>query len=265
MKSSIRFRAAIAAVAAISLLSILPAFAAAEQANLPPAEKLLDAYVQAIGGVKAFDKIQNTRVTAALSIPAMGITIDVKAYSIRPNLNYSLASSPMIGSIERGTDGAIFWEKSTMQGTRLLEGAELEDAIGEAVFENLVYWRANFDSVATAGVDTVDGNPAYLVVVKPKHGKTRTLAFDQKLGLLVKTISKAPTQMGEISVESFVSDYRTTGEVLQPYKTVMKLMGQERIVTVASIEQNVTVPDSILTLPKDVKELMSAAKEEKKE
>lgn len=265
MKSSIRFRAAIAAVAAMSLLSILPAFAGAEQAKLPPAEKLLDAYVRAIGGVEAFDKIQNTYSTAALSIPAMGITIDVKAYSVRPNITYSIASSPMIGSIERGTDGAVFWEKSTMQGTRLLEGAELEDAIGEAVFENLVYWRANFDSVATTGVDTVDGSPAYLVMVRPKHGKTRTLAFDQKSGLLVKAVSKAPTQMGEIPIESFVSDYRKTGEVLQAYKTVMKMMGQERIVTVSSIEQNVPVPDSILTLPGDVKELLSAAKEEKKE
>lgn len=265
MKSSFRFRAAIAAVAAIALLSILPAFAAAQQAKLPPAEKILDAYVQALGGVKAFDKIQNTRVTAALAIPAMGITIDVKAYSVRPNITYSLASSPMIGSIERGTDGAVFWEKSTMQGARLLEGEELEDAIGEAAFENLVYWRANFDSVAAAGVDTVDGSPAYLVVMKPKHGKTRTLAFDQKSGLLVKSISKATTQMGEIPVESFVSDYRKAGEVLQSYKTVMKLMNQERIVTVSSIEQNVAVPDSVLALPGDVKELAAQAKAGKKE
>jgi len=177
-------------------------------------------------------------------------------YAARPNKMRSVASSPAIGSIERGTDGATFWEKSTMQGARLLEGDELAEALREAVFENLVYWRGSYDTVTVAGIDTVEGSPCYKVVLKPKSGKSRTVFFDKSSGLVTKAVSIAATQMGDIPVETLVSDYRTLGDLLVSYKSVLKVMGQERIITVTSVEQNVAIPDSIFAIPADIQALM---------
>lgn len=263
---------AIVACATAILLSLLAfADAPARDASVPPedatptAEKILDRFVEALGGVKAFDKLRSTVTAATLAIPAAGVAIDVTIYAARPNLFYSIAESPMIGKIERGTDGAIFWEKSTMQGPRVLEGEELADAMRDAKFEGLSYWRSIYDSVAVAGLDTVDGSPGYKVVLKPKGGKPRTYVFDVISGLLVKTIHVAATQMGEIPVVGYVSDYRKTGDILQSYATTMKIMGQDRIITIANVEQNAAIPDSVFALPADIKELLETAKEEKKE
>ena len=186
---------------AIALAAALFVFVpAAGGEEFPAAEKVLDRYVEAIGGVKTFDKLASSVTKASLAIPAMGLTIDITAYAERPNKFYSLAESEMIGKIERGTDGTVFWEKSTMQGPRILEGEELAEAMLEAKFEGLAYWRSIYDSAAVSGFDTVDGSPAYKVVMKPKAGKARTFAFDVKSGLLVKTMTTVTTPMGDISV-----------------------------------------------------------------
>lgn len=249
---------AVAALLAAALSSFV--FAGAEE-KLPAAEKILDRYVEAVGGVKAYDKINSAVSKASLDIPAMGVKIDLVIYAARPNKFFSIAESPMVGKIERGTDGKVFWERSTMQGPRVLEGQEHADAMRDAQFEGLVYWRSLYDSVAVSGIDTVDGSPGYKVVVKPKDGKPRTYVFDTKSGLLVKTTNMAVTQMGEIPVVAYVTDYRTVGEVLQSFKTTIKVMGQDRIITVSSIEQNVAIPDSVFVLPGEIKELLKTGEE----
>jgi len=253
----------IGAVAAFVVAALLSFSFAGAAEELPSAEKVLDGYVKTIGGVKAFDKITSTVSKADFEIPAMGLKIDVAIYAARPNKFYSLAESPMVGKIERGTDGSVFWEKSTMQGPRILEGEELADALREAKFEGLVYWRTLYDSVAVSGVDTVEGSAAYKVVLKPKDGKPRTYVFDMKSGLLVKTTTTAVTQMGEIQVVAYVTDYRKTGEVLQAYKTTMNVMGQDRVITATSIEQNAAIPDSVFAVPADIKELLKAGEKPK--
>ena len=222
----------------------------------PSAEKILDKFVEATGGLAAYDKLQSSISKGALEIPAAGITVDLTVYSARPNKMCTIAESPAIGKNERGTDGTIFWEKSTMQGARVLEGEELAEALREAAFEGLVYWRGQYDSVAVSGVDTVAGSPCYKVVMKAKGGKPRTLSFDQKSGLLVRTQTTVPTQMGEIPVESFPGDYRKVGDVLQAYKSTVKVMGQERIMTMTSVEYNAAIPDSVFAVPADVQALL---------
>lgn len=253
-----RHAAAFGAATLIVLLVMLSASLSSAQApkQTPEAEKILERYVEAIGGRAAFDAMNNAVTKATLNIPAVGISLDLTVYSARPNKFRSTAESPAIGAVERGTDGTVFWEKSTMQGARVLEGEELAEALSEASFENLVYWRTNYDSVAVAGTDTVEGSLCDKVVMKAKGGKPRTLYFDQKSGLVVKTQTVASTQMGKIPIDAFISDYRKVGEVTQAYKTVMNIMGQDRVITTTSIEYNAAIPDSVFAIPADIQALM---------
>ena len=245
-------------VLAAMVLAIGVSISNAEKpAKLPTAEQILDKYVVATGGLTAYDKEKNSVSKATLSIPAAGITLDVTVYSARPNKFRSIAQSPAIGVFDRGSDGTIFWDKSTMQGARVLEGKELAEAMREAVFEGLVYWRSQHDSVGLAGVDTVAGSPCYKVVMKATGGKPRTLLFDQKSGLLVKTTNTVASQGGDVSIEAFISDYRKVGDLLGAFKTTIKVMGQERIMTVSSVEYNTAIPDTVFAIPADIQALLN--------
>lgn len=251
-----RMRIAAFSIAAIAVLVLALGAQVSFAEKAPKPEKILDKFVEATGGVKAYDKLQNSVVKGSLEIPAAGIALEVTAYSARPNLFYSKAESPAIGTFERGSDGKIYWENSTMQGARLLEGAELTDALRDAKFEGMAYWRTLYDTVTYAGVDTVAGSPADKVVLKPKDGRARTYFFDQKSGLLVKSTTVVQSQMGDVTVEAYPTDYRKVGDVLVSYKTSMKIMGQDRNMTLLSAEYNVTLPDTIFQIPAAVKEIM---------
>jgi hypothetical protein len=220
------------------------------------AAKILDRYVDAVGGKAVYDKAKDSVTKGTLDIPAAGIKLDITVYAQRPNLYRSLAQNPQIGVFDRGTDGKVFWDVSTMQGARILEGDELAEAMRDAAFEGQVYWRAQYDSVAMAGADTVDGSPCDKVIVKSKGAKPRTFSFDRKSGLLVKSSSVAKTQMGEIPIDVLVGDYRKVGDMLASYKSTIKVMGQDRIMTMTSIEYNVAIPDSMFTPPADIQKLL---------
>ncbi|HEY5132182.1 MAG TPA: hypothetical protein VII85_00695 [Candidatus Krumholzibacteriaceae bacterium] len=245
-------------VLAVIMLAIGVSFANAEKpAKTPTVDQILDRYVAATGGLAAYDKEKTSVSKATLAIPAAGITLDVMVYSARPNKFRSIAQSPAIGVFDRGTDGTVFWDKSTMQGARVLEGNELAEAMREAAFEALVYWRSQHDSVALAGVDTVSGSQCYKVVMKATGGKPRMLFFDQKSGLLVKTTNTVASQMGDVSVEAFIGDYRKVGELLGAFKTTIKVMGQERIMTVTSVEYNAAIPDTMFVVPADIQKVIN--------
>ena len=259
MKQRIRTTAAAFSIAALAILVVAlgaQVSNAEKPAKTPTAEKILDRFVEATGGIKAYDKLKNSVVKGSLEIPAAGITLDVTAYSARPNKSYSKAESPAIGAFESGTDGTICWENSVMQGARLLEGAELAEKLRESKFENMAYWRGLYDTVTVAGIDTVAGSPCYKVELKTKDAKPRTYFFDQKSGLLAKTLNIVQSQMGDIAVEAFPSDYRKVGEILVSHKTTMKLMSQERVMTITSVAYNVAIPDSVFAVPAAIQELL---------
>jgi hypothetical protein len=258
MTRRIRTTAAALSIAALAILvlALCAQVSNAEKpAKLPTAEKILDRYVEATGGIKAYDKLQNSVVKGSLAIPAAGITLDITAYSARPNKAYSKAESPAIGAFESGTNGTICWENSVMQGARILEGAELAEKLRESRFEGMTYWRGLYDTLTVAGIDTVAGSPCYKVVLKAKEGKPITYFFDQKSGLLAKSLNIVASQMGDITVESYPSDYRKEGDILVSHKTSMKLMSQERVMTVTSVAYNVAIPDSVFAIPAAVQEL----------
>jgi zinc protease len=240
------------------LVLVLPASRPFAQttAGLPSGEKIMDTYVEATGGIKAYDKLTSVVTTLTMDIPAFGVKLDITFYSARPDRFYSKLASPAIGSQERGTDGTVCWDKSTMTGTRILEGDELAQCRREATFEKYAYWRTAFDKAECTGLDTVDGSPCYRVVLTDKNGKTQTLSFDRKTNLLVKSAGVVSSPQGNIPVEALVSDYRKIGEVLVPFKSVANVGGQKRIMTTTNVEFNVAIPDSIFAMPADVRELL---------
>ncbi|MCX5752079.1 MAG: hypothetical protein NTW97_00375 [Candidatus Krumholzibacteria bacterium] len=259
MTQRIRTTAAALSIAALAILFVAlgaQVSNAEKPAKVPSAEKILDRYVEATGGIKAYDKLQNSVVKGTLEIPAAGITLDVTVYSARPGKVYSKAESPAIGSFESGTDGTICWENSVMQGARILEGTELADKLRESRFESMAYWRGLYDTVRVTGVDTIAGSPCDKVELKTKDSKPRTYFFDQKSGLLAKTVSIVPTQMGDIAVEAFPSDYRKVGDILVSHKTSMKLMSQDRIMTITSVAYNAAIADSVFAVPAAIQELL---------
>ena len=114
---------AAAILAACLILMPLASTARAEEA-LPEAAEILDRYVEATGGLEAYDKIQNRMIKGTLELTGQGISLDITLYQARPQKSYNLIESEVTGKIEKGTSDGVAWEDSMMSGPRILEGEE---------------------------------------------------------------------------------------------------------------------------------------------
>ena len=230
--------------------------------KLPKGEKICDRYIEVTGGVKAYDKINNRVSKSTIDIPSQGMKLSMAIYAARPNRLYSIIESDVIGKMEKGISGDVVWEKSIMTGPVIKEGSERTQALQDATFDRLVHWRKIYKEAECVGVDTIAGRPCYKVVMTPKEGSPSTFYYEKESHLLAKVESVVESAAGRIPTESFLSDYREVDGIMIAHKITMHVMGQERVITVQSIENNVEMPQDRFMLPEDIKALVDKKKSE---
>ena len=242
------------ALASALLFSACGALAA--DGDLPSAETILDRFIQATGGRAAYEKRRSEYMVQDIEIVNTPIKGTVTTYKQAPSRSYMELDLPMIGKFRQGSDGKIAWSITPMDGAKLLEGEQLEQALRAARYNGDLYWRELCKRVETVGTEDVDGKPAYIVVRTYKVGKPITDYYDAASNLLVKGIAKQQTPNGEVRSEILVSDYRTEGGILIPHKIVMKSPNDERIMTVRTVTVNQEAPPGTFDIPDAVKALL---------
>jgi predicted alpha/beta superfamily hydrolase len=158
-----------------------------------------------------------------------------------------------VGKVEQGIKDGIAWENSILQGPRIKTGDERAASIREAVFNAPIHWREIYPTVETVGIESINGEDAYRVLQTPTEGNAVTMYYSVETGLAIRTTTTVASQMGEIPVETTMSEYKEFGGVLFPTKITQKAAGQDITRTVDSVEINVDIPDGRFDLPEAIK------------
>lgn len=232
----------------------------------PSGESIMDKYVEATGGKAAYEKIKNRVMEMTLEIPAAGLKGKMTVYSARPNLTYAVTDLGQMGKSERGADGKVAWETSQMMGPRVMDGDEAAITLREGNFDIDVNWRKYYNEVKCTGEESVNDTACYRVVLTPTEGPAETRFFDKATGLIAKSEMTLKTQMGEMPVESFASEYREVDGIKMPHK-IRQVVGklQEVTIQVESVKHNQDIPEEKFKLPEDIRQLVEKQKAEKKD
>jgi len=236
-----------------------PGCAAAAQ-DLPKAEIILERFVEATGGRAAHEKIHNRTAKGTVEIAGTGLAGSIVSRAAAPNFEHSIIELPGAGLMEQGTDGEVAWESSTVQGPRILSGDERATALREARFHAPLQWRELYSKAEVVGTEEVEGRPCYKVILTPAQGKPVTHYYDREDGLLRKVSMVVSNPMGEIAVEAFPGDYKEVDGLLVPFSLKQKVLSQELLIRLDTVELNVTMPEGAFDLPADVKPLVEKAK-----
>ena len=250
-------RLSVAALLLLVLTLAAPMIVAEDTAE---AEKqgaeILDKYIEVTGGLAAYDKINNRYTKGTFEMPAMDLKMDLEIWAARPNLFLSRIASPELGEMLRGYDGETFWENSMMSGPRILEGTELAEAVLEAQFESMVYWRDYYTKCVFAGEDSVGEILCSRVVLTSPSGNDRTLFFDQKSNLIVRLDAEIEHQMGTFPAITYLEDYREIDGIMMAFSTRIEVMQQVQQITADSVAHNVELAEGLFDLPDEIKELL---------
>ncbi len=232
-----------------------PQWLAADEEKLPPAETILDHYVEVTGGKAAYDKHKSDIVTIEMEIVGRGIKGTLTRYNDTSNNVYMEGELEGIGKLEEGVYNGQAWENNAMTGPRLKEGTENADAVRDATFNGLVYWRKLYKA-ETSGTEKVGDEDCYKVTLTPLgEGKPQTMYFSKKTGLMVKSVRTVVTPMGEITADLTASDYERFGGVLMAKKMTQKVMGNEIALTVMGVKDE-EIPKGRFDPPAEIKALM---------
>jgi hypothetical protein len=226
------------------------------RSDLPKAEVVLDKTVDALGGRAALEKLHNRVTKGTFEFVGMGIKATITVYESAPNKQYVILVSEGLGTIEEGTDGTVCWEASQMTGPRVKHGAEQETALHEATFNKELHWRKLYTKAETVAIEDVAGKSCYKLVMTPTVGEPETWYIEKDTHLLLKSEATYVSQMGNIPIEAWASDYKQVDGVMISFTTRIKFMGGERLFTIETIEHNVDLPEDRFEPPAAIKALL---------
>jgi hypothetical protein len=244
----------------IFIVSVLGAAAAFAADPLPSAESILDRYIEVTGGKQAYQTRKTEITNGTVEYPSLGIKGTIVRYAAAPDNYYSTLEIEGLGKVEMGVSGGVAWENSALLGPRIKSGVERAEAIREGTLNANLEWRRLYSKVAVEGVETIDGEECYKVVMTPAEGNPETTYFQKKSGLAVKTSAVTITQMGEIPIELVVVEYKKLGGILAPSKVTQKAGAQEFTITMQSVEANPVIPQTRFALPAEVQALAAKGK-----
>lgn len=240
-------------LAAVSVSALFASTAGAQ--DLPAAKDLIARYGKETGGA-SWKSHKSARMKATMELPGMGMKADIEAANIFESRNYLMKMViPGMGEMISGFDGTTAWMKEPTSGARVLAGAEAEQIIEEADPESSMRTTPNITSSETVEKTTINGKECYKVKHTWKSGRTSQDCFSVSTGLIVASIVKQTSQMGEMEVTTFLSDYKDFGGIKRATTSTMQMMGQEIRTTVTSWEWD-TVKPSDVEPPADIKALL---------
>ncbi|MCC7291592.1 MAG: hypothetical protein IT449_05985 [Phycisphaerales bacterium] len=155
-----------------------------------------------------------------------------------------------------GFDGTVAWSLS-MMGPSIMEGEQAEALKKQAEFHDEVRDLKKYKSVDTVDLADFEGRKCYKLRLVEGEGEKAEESFeyyDAETGLQAGQISQRPGMGGSMEATMVFVEYKEFGGVKTPCKMVMKAMGMEQAITIASVEYD-TVDPKVFDLPQEIKDL----------
>jgi hypothetical protein len=232
-----------------------PAPQAKPAADLPAAEKIIEKYIEAIGGRAAMAAIESIHMKGTLSVPANGMGGTMEMWAAKPNKNLVKQTIAGIGDSTEGFDGTVAWMNSPMSGPMLLTGEQLKQRTADSDFAALLNPSSRYSAMKTLEKTTFDGKEAYKLSMTRKEGGEDIEFYDVSTGLKLGSVATRKSPMGDITVTSTLSDYQKFGGLLQPMKMKQSVTGIDIMITFTEVEYNKVDP-AVFALPAEIKALI---------
>lgn len=202
------------------------------------AATIIKKYLDAIGGEATLQTINTINIDFDASVQGMSLTGNVKKMNPDKELTtVSLNGNTVVKNVFDGTKGYI-----EMQGQKKdMEAREISNKkeMG-GIFRQLKYSQPDY-KLSVDGIEKINGEDAYKLIVTSASGKKNTEYYDVKSGLLKKVESTEITAAGETPTVLEYKDYKKFGSILFPSTWVNQAGSQTVDITVKDIKINEAV------------------------
>lgn len=212
------------------------------------AERIIDHYIEAVGGAEAIQKITSRVEKGTVSFGGQQLPVEVMAKA--PNKRISLVHTPGGDNIT-AFDGRAGWIGNPGPRPPREMSAPENEAIG---FDATFYLPTELKKMFTQfrvrpAAEKIGGHDVYQLIGVNQGKPPMRLFFDKESGLLVRSIRYADTPLGRNPTQVDYADYRAQDGVKVPFQwTLARPLGRFTI-QVTELQQNVPVDDKKFEKP----------------
>lgn len=205
------------------------------------AEKIIEKYIEALGGRENLEKVKEIHQVNTLSMPGASVTIEL--YRKTPDKMTQIKKMNGMVMSKQVFDGE--------KGKIIAQGQEQqmqESMLKEMKFEAKMHKYLSYDELGIktelVEMDQVKGQDVYKVKITMPNGNVRYDFYDTESGLKLQSKSKTQTQMGEIDMVRTFSDYKKVEGVKFPF--TIKISGmRDMTMEVQKVEINQGIEESV--------------------
>jgi len=190
----------------------------------PPADTILDKYIEALGGAQRVNALTSISATGkSMFYGAFGGEGEVQFYAKAPDQRATIISykdAPDRGESSRLYNGREGWIRTPLSvlGQYALSGSELSGARLDAQLTFPGQIKKVLTSLRVGEPVTVNDKDVQVIQGNGPDDVVASLYFDEKTGLLVRMIRYGPSPIGRISTQLDYDDYRDVSGVKMPFK-----------------------------------------------
>lgn len=181
------------------------------------ADEILADSIKAVGPPDAWNAHKTVRLEMTMTFQGVGISGKAQRLATSGDKTLVVTEIPGVGIIREGSNGKVFWSQDPINGLRILDGAEADQARIESVWNPELRTAELFPKVEAKNEIGADGRPMECVVMAPKVAPPTTRCFDPSSHLQVVEKGIRPTPQGDTPFSSTVGDWRRVGGLLQPF------------------------------------------------
>ncbi len=218
----------------------------AAKAGFPPADKLLDKYVAAVGGADALLRVAS-RVQKGTLTAFGGQHFSVDVYSKAPDKRVSIMHLQSGDSVT-AFDGKQGW-LSVPGSVHMMSAAENDAARIDADLYLPLHLKTLYQKFRVDPGESIEGRDTYLLVGQTEGQSSLRLYFDKDSGLLLRLIRYAETPLGRNPTQIDYADYRDADGLKVPFRWTLARPGNRFTIQVDQLQQNVPVDDARFAPP----------------
>lgn len=227
------------------------------------AVKIIERFIEELGGREKLEGIKSVNQTGAISIAAAGITGTIDLSITSPGKLRLVVDMPMVGKNVQGVNDGIVWSTDAMNGPRILPDEEAKSVLNQTNLQLVLGFLERYPTIEYLEEIEFDGQSAHKIHLVDTDGDESTEFYSVESGLHIGLEQETDTPMGKINIITTIRDYKELGGYLQPTTTVQKLGATEILFTIENAVYN-KVDDSVYELPEAVKGLIKATEAKEK-
>ena len=228
-------------------------------------ESLLTKSVLAIGGNRALEEVASFQLHGLIRLADERPVVEIDLSTSGGGKVLGVLTFVGVGQSKFGSDGITAWEQNFNTDQTLTWGLLDQNALTQKVRQiNWLEWftmlPAKINNMVILGDEEFDGEACWKVLISSENAQSETAFFSKETFRPRGRRTTEKTPHGEVTINVFFREWRRVKNLLLFHSVVFDQDGSEVTFSIDRISID-TLPDSIFTLPDQIKALQPSVPE----